>query len=649
MGTQEVRTQMQEGQGRSFTRAMLDDLRGLERMFELGMIESGVQRIGVEQEMTLVKPSGRAALSSMQILERLGDSRLTSELAQFNLEANLPPHPFTGGFLRRLEEELSGVIDTVDQAAREVGCRVLLAGILPSLRSQDLSLDAMTPLPRYHQLNEALLALADGAFHIFIRGVDEIELRPSSVMFEAANTSLQLHLQVSLDDFARKYNLAQLITAPLLAVAVNSPIFLGKRLWHESRVALFERSVDTRSDAARARGRDPRVCFGNGWVRESPLELFRDAVARFPVVLTCEAGPPALDLVEQGIAPQLPALMLQNGTVWRWNRACYGVAEGVAHLRIENRVLPAGPTILDEVANAALFYGLMTGLDDMAHELPTRLPFDTAKGNFVKAARQGLGAELTWVDGRRVGVKDLLIEDLLPAARRGLRTLNVPQEDIERYVGTLEARVRTSTTGARWTLDAFSSLGNKASLDARTARVTRAMLRYQTDGQPVHLWPLPSAQGGKGGHSLASVSDIMSTDLFTVRPRDLVDLATSMMSWKHFRHVPVETTDGMLVGLVSHRALLRFQLETKAPDGAEPTAVEDIMDLDLVLVSPDLPLREGMRLLFDTGRGCLLVVAEERLVGIATERDFLGAALDLLPETANSSENHPSGPLDSFH
>ncbi|MCH9650815.1 MAG: CBS domain-containing protein [Deltaproteobacteria bacterium] len=638
MGTQEVGTDTRDDQVRTFTRAMLADLQGLEALFEKGMIESGVQRIGVEQEMTLVRPSGRPALVSTDILESLGDSRLTTELALFNLEANLPPHPFGGAFLRRLEEELSGVIDTVDQAAREAGARVLLTGILPTLRDQDLSLAAMTPLPRYRQLNKALLSLADGPFHIFIRGVDEIEMRPSSVMFEAANTSLQLHLQVSLEEFPRRYNLAQLISAPLLAVAVNSPLFLGRRLWHESRVALFERSVDTRSDAARARGRVPRVSFGDNWIQESPLELFRDAVARFPVALTCEPGPPAVELVEQGIAPKLPALMLHNGTVWRWNRACYGIADGVAHLRIENRILPAGPTVLDEVANAALFYGLMVGLDDLSHDLPDRLPFDSAKGNFIKAARQGLGAELTWLEGRRVSVKDLLAEELLPAARRGLRTLKVPQKDIDRYLGTLEARVSSATTGARWMLDAFSSLGNESSVDARAARVTRAMQRYQDEEKPVHQWPLPTVSKSKFGRALSTVSDIMSTDLFTVRPGDIIDLATSMMSWKHFRHVPVETTDGDLVGLVSHRTLLRLQQGATSRESSEPKAVEDIMDRQPLQVSPCLSLREGMRRLFDSGRGCLLVVSENRLVGIVTERDFLGAAVELLPEEKVRSE-----------
>ncbi len=625
MGHHETRTGNDPEEIRDFTQAVLADLEALESMLRRGMFETGVRRIGAEQEMTLVDSGGRPAGASLAVLEGCQDPRLTTELAVFNLEANLDPQRLGGSFLRQLENELVAVVAEVNSGAREEGARVLLTGILPSLRREDLSLKFMTPMPRYHQLNEALLALGEGSFSIFIRGVDELELSSDNVMFEAANTSFQLHLQVGPEDFARRYNLAQLITAPLLAAAANSPLLLGKRLWHETRVALFERSVDARSGAARERGRAPRVTFGNGWVDESVLELFQDAAARFPVMLSRELDPPPLERVERGEAPKLSALMLHNGTVWRWNRPCYGVADGVAHLRIENRVLPAGPTVLDEVANAALFYGLMVGLDESSAEIPSRMLFDAAKGNFVNAARQSLGARLSWLDGRRIGARQLLLEELLPIARRGLSSIAVPEEDVDRYLGTVEARVESRRTGARWLLDAVASLDPRTALDARAARLVEAMISHQQSGEPVHAWPPLEPATIAVALQASTVADIMTTDLFTVRPHDVVDLATRLMSWKHFRHVPVETTGGQLVGLVSHRALLRLQQRRTAESGAESVAVETIMDRDPPRVAPEVPWRQALQLVLDSGGGCLLVVADQRLVGILTERDLLRA------------------------
>lgn len=626
MGQHEVGTQRNEREDRAFTQAILEDLRALEGMLHKGMFETGVQRVGAEQELALVDTEGRPAPLSTTLLERLDDDRFTTELARFNLEANLPPLPFGGDFLRRMEEQLLEVPQAVARVAEPESVRALLTGILPTLEQGDLDLHNMTPNPRYRQLNDGLLALGEGQFSIFIRGTDELELRPSTVMFEAANTSFQLHLQVEPGTFARLYNLAQLITAPLLAAAVNSPLLLGRRLWHETRMALFERSVDARSDAARARERAPRVSFGSAWVDDSVLELFKDTVARFPVVLTCDAEPSPVDLVEQGKAPKLSALMLHNGTVWRWNRPCYGVAGGVAHLRIENRVLPAGPTVLDQMANAALFYGAMVALDGLSADIPQRLPFDAAKGNFIQAARQGLGARLTWLDGRGVEARALLLEELIPAAREGLQEIGVPADDIERYLGTLEARVDSRRTGARWMLEALANTGKEAPLRSRLGALTRGLVERQDSGEPVHRWaPLEMEDGGPIDRP-RTVGDIMSRDLFTVRPNDVVDLATRLMDWKHFRHVPVESTGGELVGLVSHRALLRLEEHRGREQSTEPLAVETIMDRNPPRVTPETPFMEGLQQLLSGDHGCLLVTTEGRLVGIATERDFLRAA-----------------------
>ncbi|MEM7049433.1 MAG: CBS domain-containing protein [Acidobacteriota bacterium] len=610
MGQHKVEETLDERRIQSFTGELLKDLEALDELIRQGAIESGVERMGLEQELFLIDRNGRPAPCGPELLAAVDDPRLTTELARFNLEANLPPKALGGSFLRELEDELTAILAMIATAGEAQGVRPLLTGILPSLRLDDLGLHNMTPLPRYRQLNDALAASRGGDFSVYIRGRDLLELRVEHVMFEAANTSLQLHLQSSADEIPHQYNLAQAITAPLLAAAVNSPVLFGRRLWHESRVALFESAVDARSRAERKRGKHPRVTFGSDWLHQSALELFRDTVARFPVILACDPkqsdGPPAL-----------AALNLHNGTVWRWNRICYGVADGVAHLRIENRVLPAGPTVLDEVANAALFYGLMKAFQGTAREIPSRLAFDDARGNFIKAARLGPTAELVWLDGQRCSARELLLDELLPAADAGLEEIGVPAEERQRYLGTIEQRLLQDRTGARWLMEAFSQPG------ASAPALCRRLEQHQSSGEPIHRWPAPTAE--QPPRRSLCIADVMTQDVFTVKPKDIADLATSMMTWKHFRHVPVEASDGRLVGLLSHRALLELGRKGRT-DGA--IAAEEIMDPEPLRVPPDLALLEAIRLLLDQRRGCLLVVDDnQHLIGIATEHDLLKALL----------------------
>lgn len=606
---------------RSFTQAVLRDLDALEALIDAGLIESGVRRAGLEQEMFLVHADGRPAPVAPAVLQRAKDPRLTSELATFNLEANLEPVPLNGGFLRTLEHELRSVLRSVDEAAQSEDARVLLTGILPTLRRDDLTPRHMSPEPRYEQLNRALMKARGGSYVSYIRGLDELETRHESVMFESANTSFQVHLQVSAPEFAGLYNLAQLITAPLLAAAVGSPLLFGHRLWHETRVAVFEHSADARSSAAQARGAVGRVSFGDRWLDDSALELFREDAARQRVLLTREHESDPLTLVREGQAPRLRALTLHNGTVWRWNRACYGVADGVAHLRIENRVLPAGPTLLDEMANAALFWGAMLGLRGEAARVSRRVAFDVAKQNFLGTARQGLISNLGWLDGRTVTAQELLLSELLPAAHAGLIEAGVPMEDRDRYLGTIEERVKSGRTAARWFLDSFAALRSSRSPLAAATTLTTALMEKQREDDPVHRWPALQLPPTSAPPRSPPVSEIMTTDVFTVRPEDVIDLATSVMSWKRIRHVPVESEDGRLVGLLSHRTVLAALAKREQDD--EPRAVRDLMEEDLPTVEPDLDALAALDQLLDTGASCLLVVTDGRLVGLVTERDLL--------------------------
>jgi CBS domain-containing protein/gamma-glutamyl:cysteine ligase YbdK (ATP-grasp superfamily) len=633
MGEHHVEVGSDEGSVRTFTRALLNDLVALERMLDGGRIESGVRRIGAEQEMFLVDRYARPVLVAEEVLSRAGDARLTTELARFNLEANFTPRLLEGDCLRRMHAEADEVIAAVRAAARECGADVLLAGILPTLRRGDLGLDSIMSLPRYRRLNDAVMQMRGGSLNVHIKGIDEVNVASDNIMLLSANTSFQVHLQAGPEEFVKLYNTAQAVTAPVLAAAVNSPVWLGNRLWQETRLALFQHSVDERSRPQVERQFPTRVGFGDGWLRGSVLELFREDIARFRVILTAEADEDPFEVLARGDVPRLKALTLHNGTVWWWNRPCYGVHEGRAHLRIENRVLPAGPTVLDEVSNAAFFAGLMQALPGVYGEIDRLMPFDDAKANFLAAARHGLDAQLTWVGGETLAAADLILEHLLPLAREGLKASGIDEADIDLYLGTIEERVRTGQTGARWTLRSLAALGTEGTRDSKLCALATGMMERQRTGEPVHRWPLIESAGpADWSESYRTVGQFMSTDLFTVRPGDLVDLAAGVMDWRHVRHVPVEDDEGRLVGLVTHRDVLRLLVRGLRGEGGGGVLVSDIMKSAPVTVSPATPTIEAVKLMRSRGIGCLPVVEHGVLVGIVTAKDFLDASARLFEE-----------------
>ncbi|HEX8188902.1 MAG TPA: glutamate-cysteine ligase family protein [Pyrinomonadaceae bacterium] len=612
-------------------RALLNDLSALEKMLAEGLIEDGVRRIGAEQEMFLVDRDMRPAPAAQEVMRRVGDPRLTTEIARFNLEANLTPRPLEGDCLRRLEAEVWEVVGVVREGARPCGADVLLAGILPTLRREDMSLEQITPAPRYYQLNDAVMGMRGNAVRIHVKGIDEVSVFSDNIMPLSSNTSFQVHMQVGPDEFVPLYNMAQAVTAPVLAAAVNSPLWLGSRLWQETRLALFQHSADARTAAQRDRGFPTRVGFGESWLKGSVIELFREDIARFRVIVTAETEEDSLEVRARGGVPCLKALQLHNGTVWWWNRPCYGVAEGRAHLRIENRVLPAGPTVLDEVANTAFYVGLMQALPGVYGEVDKLMPFEDAKANFFAAGRHGLGAQFRWVGGESRTASDLILEHLLPIAREGLAASRIDAADVDLYLGTIEERVRRGQTGAQWALRSLAALSPEGTHEGRLRALAAEMHVRQQTGEPVHAWPVIE-RGGRPADwvgSYRTVGQFMSTDLFTVRPDDLVDLAASVMDWRHIRHVPVEDERGRLVGLVSHRDMLRLLARGRA---GEAVAVSQVMKADPVTVSPSTPTLDAIDLMRSHGVGCLPVVEGGMLVGIVTAMDFLAASARLFEE-----------------
>ena len=626
------------GEVRRFTAALLRDLEALERLLDDPRMSSETLHAGVEQEMFLVGNGGRPLPVADRVLQQL-DGRFTTELARFNLEANLRPVPLGGGFLDQIEAGLESAIEAVKIAAASYGGRPLLVGILPSLREEDLTLENMSDEPRYRAITRAALRLRGGRpFSIFIRGVEQFEAVFDHPMPESANCSIQLHLQVAPSQFAVLYNLAQLVTAPMLAAATGSPLFCGRRLWQETRVALFERAIDARTEGERARGLQPRVGFGSDWLQRSCLEIFRENVARYRPLLVLEEPEDSLERLRAGALPTLEALSLHSGTIWRWNRPCYGITDGLPHVRIENRVLPAGPTVVDQMANAALFYGLLAELPHQVGDPASRLPFRAARSNLVDAARLGLEAPLAWLDGERIETRKLLLERLIPTAADGLSRLDVPASQVERYLGCLEGRVSSGLTPSRWMLAALDEATEPAGGEG-LLELTRRLLAAQKSREPLHRQPTsgPLAEPGTPARREVSfartlgrwrarrVEELMSVDLYTVAPEDAASLAFAVMDWRHVRHVPVEDHEGRPLGVLSERSWHRA---IKLESGPSPPSVSVVMVHRVPQVPPGTRLREVAELLFSTGSDCALVVSRGRIVGIVTSRDVVRAVAE---------------------
>jgi CBS domain-containing protein len=614
-----------------FTRHLLQDVQALEYMLKHEWFETKTIRIGAEQEMCLVdKKTLKPTPKNIQVLNRLKEYPwATTEIAQFNVECNLSPQEFTGNALRLMETENRAQLAKVVESAKKSNAHVVLTGILPTLRKFDLSLENLTPKPRYRALIDAIQAQAKSAkgFELRLTGIDELFISHDSPLMEACNTSYQVHLQVTPDTFAPLYNIAQAITGPVLAISANSPLVFGKRLWHESRIALFQQALDVRTTQDHMRQPEPRVSFGTNWLDSSIMEIYKEDIARFRVLLGADVEGNSLEMVSRKEIPKLKALQVHNGTVYRWNRPCYGISDnGMPHLRIENRVIPAGPTVLDQVANSAFWLGAMIGMANKFKDIREHMSFADAKDNFVKAAQFGVDTQFTWFNNKKMSCCDLIVEELLPIAREGLRSRGIVEEDIERYLGVIEGRAKAHQNGARWLLQSYTKLNTEVNQDEGLTVITSAMIKNQMSEKPVHTWELPDAKDLKSYRPVGlRVEEFMETDLFTVHEDDLLEMVANVMEWRKLRYVPVEDDKGCLVGLITTRKLLRYFTHRERPDTPAQgmVRVKDIMIDDPRTIAPNTTIKDAMHVMRGEKIGCLPVIKDKELVGIITEMDFL--------------------------
>jgi len=432
---------------------------------------------GFELEAWLIDAEGQAAPVNEAFLKRLDNPMVVPELARFNVELNDHPQHLWGSALSRFEASLGATWAQCMRVAAGMQTHLLMIGILPTVRESELSPANMSDLKRYRALNEQVLRLREGRpLELDINGREHLRTRQHSVMLEAATTSFQLHLKVHPAMAVRAYNASIILAAPMVAATANSPFLFGHDLWSETRIPLFEQSVAVGGIAGARQGPLRRVTFGSGYARESILECFVENQQHYPVLLPT--------LFSDGVE-RMSHLRLHNGTIWRWNRPLIGFDyDGMPHLRIEHRVVPGGPGIVDVIANAALFFGLMQSLMTQAGPPQEQLPFSTARDNFYAAAQLGLDAHVSWLNGARGGMRALLLERLLPQARAGLQRLEIDAADIERYLGIIEARVHSGQTGSAWQRAWVERHGRDM------AAMTRAYLQRQDSRLPVHEWGL---------------------------------------------------------------------------------------------------------------------------------------------------------------
>jgi gamma-glutamyl:cysteine ligase YbdK (ATP-grasp superfamily) len=461
------------------------------RMLREQLFEADPSQVGVEIELNLVDERGAPSMRNAAVLQAIADPAWATELGQFNMEINVPPRSLDGDGLADLEQQIRTSLNAADAQARATGSRLVMVGILPTLQERDMRQGTLSANARYRVLNDQIFAARGEDLRIAIDGAEQLVTHADSITPEAACTSVQLHVQVSPDAFASYWNAAQAIAGVQVAVAANSPFLFGRQLWQETRITLFEQATDTRPDELKHQGVRPRVWFGERWIT-SVFDLFEENNRYFPALLPiCEEEDP-LAALERGTCPQLAEMTLHNGTIYRWNRPVYAAVDGKPHLRVENRVLPAGPSVADVMANAAFYYGLVRSLAESQRPIWTQMSFAAAAENLHQAARDGMDARLYWPGLGEAPAAELVLRHLLPLASDGLARWGVNPAQADRLLGIIEQRCLTGQTGAAWQIGTAAGLEHSgAGRPGALRQMTQRYIHHMHTNEPVHTWPAP--------------------------------------------------------------------------------------------------------------------------------------------------------------
>ncbi len=594
---------------------LLGDLDALQQMLNEGMFDTDIH-IGAEQEFCLVNDQWEPSDKALEVLKVLNDNSFTTEIARYNLEANLDPLLFTEDCFSKMHEQLDQLLSKARTEAAKQNLKVILTGILPTIDSRHLHSSFMTPIKRYEVLDQIIRDLRGDDLELHIKGVDEINMHHDSILFEGCNTSFQTHLQLDASDFADSYNWAQAIAGPVLSICANSPILMGRELWQETRIALFTQSVDTRASNFLLNERDARVGFGNDWVKGSIVDFYKDSVVNFRSLLTADFHTESLDELEKGNIPKLKALQLHNGTVYKWNRLCYGVTDGKPHVRIENRYMPSGPTTTDEIANFMFWAGIMRGRPKQLENIHDKMDFKDAKGNFYNAARYGTAAQFYW-DGALIPCKELLLDHLLPMAYRGLYSMNISPKDAEKYLAVIENRIKNQN-GARWTIQSLRKLKKEHKTSDALRILTASMYEHEQKGYTIDAWQLAHGNEYAPEEGQKQLRHYMNTRIVTAQENDSADLVLKMMEWRNIHHVPIMDNHFNLVGLLTWQDVKKYLNNPKELK----KSVKSIMRTALITATADHTLLEAKELMQQHKINCVPVIKGKKLVGILTTNDL---------------------------
>jgi hypothetical protein len=443
---------------------------------------------GMEIECNLVDAAYQPAMTNQDVLAAIADPAYQTELGAYNIEFNVPPRPLPGRTALDLEAEVRASLNAAETKANTDGSHIVMIGILPTLMPAHLTGSWMSPSMRYQALNDSIFTARGEDILIDVAGPERLSMHFESIAPESACTSMQLHLQVPPEQFAANWNAAQVLAGPQLALGANSPYFFGHELWAETRIELFMQATDTRPEELKAQGVRPRVWFGERWIT-SIFDLFEENVRYFPTLLPELSDEDPVAGLAAGRAPTLPELRLHNGTVYRWNRPVYDIVNGRPHLRVENRVLPAGPTVVDMMANSAFYYGTLRALAEDDRPVWTKMSFTAAHDNFIEAARHGIHSRLYWPSLGEVTADELVLRTLLPMAEEGLRRWGVAADVRDRYLGVIEGRAKTGRNGSTWQVNAVHALQERGlSRPEALAEMLRHYCTFMHSNEPVHTW-----------------------------------------------------------------------------------------------------------------------------------------------------------------
>ena len=600
----------------NYIHQLTKDIEALELMISRGLIEKSPIRIGAEQEFCIVDAEYLPNNNALEILKDIDDDHFTTEIGNYNLEINLDPFVLKDDCFSKLHDQLKELLDKAKQKAHNHNSKIVLTGILPTLSIKHIGKENMTPIQRYSVLNEAIKESRKQDFNIHIKGVDELNLLHDSVMLEGCNTSFQAHLQIHPDDFINSYNWAQAISGPILSICTNSPLLFGKELWSESRIALFTQSVDTRANSFLLNEKQSRVSFGNHWETGSIADIFKDNISRFRSLVTSEFQKDSVEMLNSGEIPKLKALSLHNGTVYRWNRVCYGVGGGKPHLRIENRYIPSGPSTTDEIANMMFWVGVMVGRPRKYNNIHEIMDFRDAKSNFFSAARYGMATQFKW-DGNIVSSQNLILNELLPMAYRGLYSVGVSPKDAEHYLTVIENRVQ-SFNGSEWLIKSYRNLKQTKKRTEALQILTEKLYNKQDHDYPVSTWQVLNSSAKTSFNLDRKVHHIMNTDIFSVDKKDSLELVINMMNWKHIHHMPVIDQDKELIGLLSWSDVKEHIDEIEE----STKSVENFMVTEVITTTEYTTLEEAKSVMKTHDISCLPVLRQKKLIGIITSNDL---------------------------